>query len=514
MIMKKSCLIEQHNDAPDRAHIIFYSTHPFPEKSSDTVTEGPLSEKLDNEIPDIEVKGSGEHGLLFVTPSPHKNGHNYEIIGTRELENIATDAFETHIDNICNKFGIPYLNGNGNGSNNAKQPINELFNEDTKIYEGHNRHEALLRVMGSLLRRNHNILSEAEIKPLADIWNQKHCIPPLDEKEFEKQWNDAVKFITKQIVNARINQGEETETETDGERCERRFREDLEGNVYCRINPDIERFIVAQKKTRRLVEMKAMEQEIKSEKGDSYKLNYLQQVKIYLTCIPTRIVRHKRTFYFMPDEQKFTISFVDSSGEKFSLTHKALSEIMSGLRDRGYVINDGSEYALNTMVQAFKETKTIQDTEDMNIVGFFTDKDFNGNDKAREIIASNIEITEPNISELASALDLLEELKPYYEHKSGGEALLATTIVWAIFAPMNFMLKEGAYFLNWILYHGSANATKTTSGVIALAVDAHHNDPKFNLGYGNINTEARLGETICKTTLCTVMGQLVKYCQL
>ena len=77
-----------------------------------------LSTRLDNnQIPAIEVKGAGEHGLLFCTPSPHKNGHNYEIIGTTELDT-AVDAFESHIDNICSKYGIPYLNGNSNNGNN------------------------------------------------------------------------------------------------------------------------------------------------------------------------------------------------------------------------------------------------------------------------------------------------------------------------------------------------------------------------------------------------------------
>ena len=31
----KSVIVEQHKDAPDKAHIIFYATHPFPKKSSD-----------------------------------------------------------------------------------------------------------------------------------------------------------------------------------------------------------------------------------------------------------------------------------------------------------------------------------------------------------------------------------------------------------------------------------------------------------------------------------------------
>ena len=113
-----SLIVEEHKDAPDKAHSIIYATHPFPKKSSDIAA---LSTRLDsNQVPAIEVKGAGEHGLLFVTPSPHKNGHNYEIIGTTELSSVV-DAFESHIDNIWSKYGIPYLNGNNNNGNNSEQ---------------------------------------------------------------------------------------------------------------------------------------------------------------------------------------------------------------------------------------------------------------------------------------------------------------------------------------------------------------------------------------------------------
>lgn len=195
-------IVEQHNDEPHKAHVLFYASHPFPKKSSDKAA---LSTRLDkNQVPAIEVKGAGEHGLLFCTPSPH--GYNYEIIGTTEL-NTVVDAFESHIDNICSKYGIPYLNGNGNGNGNNLTPIKELFNEDTKIYEGHNRHEALLRAIDSRLILLYNKITEDEIKSLAIIWNQKHCIPPLDDKEFNKQWKQAKAFITKQI-NAKQQQAQ------------------------------------------------------------------------------------------------------------------------------------------------------------------------------------------------------------------------------------------------------------------------------------------------------------------
>ncbi|HEX9319571.1 MAG TPA: primase alpha helix C-terminal domain-containing protein, partial [Nitrososphaeraceae archaeon] len=182
-------IIEKHKDQPNRAHAYFYANHPFRKKSSDRV--GNLSSKIDNnEIPAIEVKGSGEHGIAFCAPSPTKNGCR-EIIGTHDPE--VFDDVDDHIDTILRKYDIQYLD-----SVKDKIPIEDLFNEDTKIYEGHNRHEALLRVMESLLRRNRNILKSSKIMELAEDWNKHHCQPPLEKREIENQWKSALRFIEEQ----------------------------------------------------------------------------------------------------------------------------------------------------------------------------------------------------------------------------------------------------------------------------------------------------------------------------
>ncbi|MGI8832369.1 MAG: bifunctional DNA primase/polymerase, partial [Nitrososphaeraceae archaeon] len=182
--LAKRMIVEQHSDDLTRAHVYCYSSHPFTKKSSDTVK---------NETsPAFEVKGSGEHGIAYCSPSVHKNGSSYEIIGTREPETL--DVLEGHIDSICKKYGIPYVS---NGGIKTQDSTKELFTADTKIYEGHNRHEALLRVMDSLIQRNKDVLTEDQIKSLSENWNQEHCIPALEESEFEKQWKYAVKFIDK-----------------------------------------------------------------------------------------------------------------------------------------------------------------------------------------------------------------------------------------------------------------------------------------------------------------------------
>ena len=207
--LAKWTLVEQHSDAPDKAHIYIYSRKPFAKKSTDKRSDATFNAKLENnEIPAIEVKSEGSHGIFFCTPSIHKNGYPYQILDTRDP--ILAEDFEQHIENICRKYGIKYLN-NSSSTQNSLIPIKDLFNEDTKILEGHNRHEALLRVMESLLKRTRGILSFEQVKEFCKRWNEQHCAPPLNNKEFEKQWHDATKYIDRILAEQNGNESYDDE---------------------------------------------------------------------------------------------------------------------------------------------------------------------------------------------------------------------------------------------------------------------------------------------------------------
>ncbi len=197
-----STLVEQHTDNLNKAHLYFYSPRPFSKKSSD-ITDQP-QKIIADEVPAIEVKGSGRHGIMFCTPSFHKNGSRYTIIGIPEpvMLNIKqADELEQHIDNICRKYGLKYLENGKTSNTSCSIPIQDLFKPDTKILEGHNRHEGLLRATESLLIRNKNIFSLDKIKDLAGEWNNLHCSPPLDDREFEKQWRSATNFVLRITTN-------------------------------------------------------------------------------------------------------------------------------------------------------------------------------------------------------------------------------------------------------------------------------------------------------------------------
>jgi putative DNA primase/helicase len=180
-------IVEQHKDDTSKAHLYFYSNHIFSLKSSDV---SKLKDVIDmNEIPAIEVKGLGDHGVAYCSPSPHKNGQNYEVIGALEPKTCGKGV-EDLLFRVYKKHGLSVDKEN-------KISIGSLFDEDFAIYEGHNRHEALLRIMTSLIQRNKAILDLEHIKRMAYEWNERHCKPPIDDKEFEKQWKCAAWFINK-----------------------------------------------------------------------------------------------------------------------------------------------------------------------------------------------------------------------------------------------------------------------------------------------------------------------------
>ena len=133
-----------------------------------------------NNLPAIEVKGLGSHGIAMCCPSIHRNGFPYEIIGTLEPKIYEKDV-EQKLFEIYNKYDLQV-------DKNGKIPIQKLFEDDFVVLQDHNRHGALLRIMVSLLQRNRSIMSLNEIKEIAYKWNLKHCSPPLDIKEFAKQW--------------------------------------------------------------------------------------------------------------------------------------------------------------------------------------------------------------------------------------------------------------------------------------------------------------------------------------
>jgi P4 family phage/plasmid primase-like protien len=185
--MAQKFLVEQHKDNPDKAHIYFYSPIPFPKKSADSILG-------------LEVKGLGEHGIMFCSPSIHKNGYPYDIIGTTQpIELNETQARELiqHLDQMCIKYGIPYLQKvSGLGGELRSMAKSLAIKHNMRIPEGQ-RHATLISLANSLLF-NHlarGKISESQLKSFFDQINDKLCEAPLSWGERDGIWKSALDFV-------------------------------------------------------------------------------------------------------------------------------------------------------------------------------------------------------------------------------------------------------------------------------------------------------------------------------
>ncbi len=453
-----------------RVHVFFITDRPFKNTNANVVG--------------LEVKANKL--LTFVSPSTHKDGKPYTAFGTEEiviLDNLGQTRIESRIAAV-----IP----NYQSEDQINDYIKYLELDRTIIHEGE-RHNAILVMANSYFFRYTgewaNLTDVQRFNKLIEF-DKKKCRPSLyetSETEFKQVWSDIKHKYTGERQERR-DKREEVNEET-GYSYGADVDAELKGNVYYRISEKPTKLIIAYDRTKHLIEASISESKSNADDDLIHKTLFLHHNRTYLTCIPTKIIRHKNPLTYLETAANYTITFVDAAGEHNTFAHKTLSEILGGLKDLGYVYAEGAEGALGVMIQAFKQKKLIEDNEDMDYTGFFVADD--------KIIPSNLEIKEPSNIDLEDSLKFIEELVPYYE---GRVDLLSTLIQWATVAPVIFMLKGNNYFLKWLHFYGFPNATKSNSGKIALGVDRHQDNPDFLLSISRIDTIARLGDILSHTT--------------
>jgi hypothetical protein len=105
-----------------------------------------------------------------------------------------------------------------------------------------------MRAMESLLARNTGILSQDQIKSLARQWNNQHCSPPLDDKEFEKQWKCAADFVSRKSPK---QDGEDSDDDLNGINSD--ILQRLSSHVYSVVSSNPPVMYVAHKGKRKII---------------------------------------------------------------------------------------------------------------------------------------------------------------------------------------------------------------------------------------------------------------------
>jgi|SRR5215211_22608 len=223
--LKQTTIVEQTSN-PNKMHIYFIADREIPNKASDKTNIEKLTKINANEIPAIEVKSNGK-GIMFVANSSHQNDGYYQIIGTLKPQVYEAWGIQEQLSIIYDKYNISYGYSSNNNNNNNNYAYNyigpsilELFTSGTKILEGHNRHLGMLRVMDSLLVKNMGFLTLEQMKKLAYERNQELCVPPLDDRDIERQWKQALDYANKKIKEreeAKNKQQQQKQQEQEGQ---------------------------------------------------------------------------------------------------------------------------------------------------------------------------------------------------------------------------------------------------------------------------------------------------------
>lgn len=158
------------------------------------------------------------------------------------------------------------------------------------------------------------------------------------------------------------------------------------------------------------------------------------------------------------------------------------------------------------IVTSFDKTKSTIVREDLETPGFYI---IEGKLKAYHLTngESGSLPKQPSITEVNKCIDVIEKLVPKYKRIE----LVPTALKWGIAAPFSFALRqytEDITFLPWLYPYGRTRTGKSTLGYMALAIWRKYHDSKSKVPFSKVDTPARFGNTISKTTLPLVINEV------
>lgn len=460
--LSKYIIVEQHSDNISKAHLYFYSKHIFQKKSSDIVKQ--RSGIMNNQIPAIEVKGLGQHGLAYCTPSVHITGKHYEILGSlrpktcdKKVEDLLLQIFKSY------NLGI---------EETGKMHTSKLFESKFEVLEGHNRHEALMRTMESLMIRIGPVMSNEQIKNIAHQWNEEKCKPPLTYEEFEKQWKCAIKFVNqKGIKLSSFESLPETLNITDGKLIFKVYETHPVNRIYFVDE------LVGQVKSGKL-------------QGDA-----VIPEKSILDIAPKSITYFKNSLF---PEKNIRIQ-LNCTHDYTIGPFDSIKDILSYLENSGNVLNHSKAHdALSNIISALKDSSNVTHTDRIDTKGFYY---IEGNDHHSFKSQDVYQKSEISKDEVVACCDLLDKLvKEGWKNSN----ILPTVVKWSIIAPFSFILKSihrnsMSSFFPWLMLYGESQTGKTTLGQIAGQIWRIPNS-EFMKGFEGVSTAARFGHVISRST--------------
>ena len=349
---------------------------------------------------------------------------------------------------------------------------------------------------------------------------------PKPEKEFDEVW----KWIVEKHRRTRDEQHEKLREERRREQSERKFdksytfnmysdsvKKSLEGTFWTEIGKYPVKWIVADPKMNVIYKAHMYEFEVtvvedgkEEQRQKAYKLS-IDDIKI--RCIPISITKHESQLDFLQNQNQttYTMTFVDTTGKKFTLIRKSIDQIMDNLKNEGYLmLGYGATEALSAIITAFREDGKLEIDRTVNTMGLYWIENKLVPVRLEDYtLAYDKLISLPVEERQKIALDSIEFIE--YLVKNFKPGIIPTALKIGVISPADFALKQFTNDIAWIpslFTYGWPRTGKTTVSVLQSALYFPFMSTSRKRPYTSINTEARFGYFMCQDTFPICVNEM------
>jgi hypothetical protein len=288
-------------------------------------------------------------------------------------------------------------------------------------------------------------------------------------------------------------------------------REQLSNHVWEIISYNPPKFLVAHNNYKQIV-YAALKEERRSltdyngiENGFKEIVSSLYFSKIVIGAIPVEVTLNQNPLGLF--EHKYTITFETQSNDSFTIGPKNLDEIVAFLKDRSLIyISTKATEVLSIIISAFERNGISIVKNDMETSGFYLIdgkiKQYNSSNNN-----NNNNHPKPTLDQIQKCCDLLEILQAKFKNKD----VLPTLIKWSLVAPYDYVLKQvHKKWIPWLYPYGWSNTGKSTLGDICCCIWNRYLDKDSILPFTAVDTKARLGEGLSKSTYPIVINEVAQ----
>jgi hypothetical protein len=288
------------------------------------------------------------------------------------------------------------------------------------------------------------------------------------------------------------------------------LRDQLSNHIWEIISYNPPKFLVAHSGYKQIIYATLNEKEIKKltdlngiENGFKEIVSSLYFSRIVIGAIPIEVTLNKNPLGL--SDNKYKIKFDTQANNSLTLGPKNLDEIVTCLKDRSliYIATKATE-ALSIIISAFERNGQLIVKEDMETTGFYF---IEGKIKQYNRSSNDNNHPKPSLEQIEKCCELLEILQTKFKNKE----IFPTLLKWSIVAPFDYILKQvHKKWIQWLYPYGWSNTGKSTLGDICCCIWNRYQDKDSILSFTAVDTKARLGEALSKSTYPIVINEVAQ----